>query len=157
MSTYCHTKGPAKGSVVSTPQPIKLLSLAFSSRHLDSNQTGGCVCEERTLRRSQTGLALLGLNCKASKCSGAGTGDLGVLLTQETSSIHYDYTKTYASSYGVPGKRRACSSRFSGTSVKSASRTTLAQEGRYPSSILERPNSPGCRCASTDNAGTPKV
>ncbi len=28
----------------------------------------------------------LGLNCKANKCSGAGTGDLGVLPTNEKSS-----------------------------------------------------------------------
>ncbi len=28
-------------------------------RHLDSNQKEGCVCEERTLRRSQTGKAQL--------------------------------------------------------------------------------------------------
>ncbi len=62
--------------------------------------------------------------------SGAGTGDLGVLPTQKTSSINYDYTKTYASGYGVSGKRRACSSRFSGTRVKSARCTT--QEGQSP-------------------------
>ncbi len=58
------------------------------------------TCEEQTLRRSQTGQGKLGLSCKAFKCNGTGTGDLGVLLTQETSSMHYDYTKTY----GVPGK-----------------------------------------------------
>ncbi len=33
-----------KGGVVSTPLPIKLLSLVPPSRHLDSNQKGGCVC-----------------------------------------------------------------------------------------------------------------
>ncbi len=56
------------------------------SRHMDSNRKGGCVCEERTLRRSQTGQAQLGLSCKATKCSDAGTVDLGVLTTHETSS-----------------------------------------------------------------------
>ncbi len=59
-------KGP-NGGVVSIPLPINLLSLA-------------CVCEER----SQTGQAQFGLSCKATKCSDAGTGDLGVLTTHET-------------------------------------------------------------------------
>ncbi len=54
------------GGVVSTPLLIKLLSLASPSCRLDSNQKGGCVCEERTLRSSQTGQAQLGLSCKAS-------------------------------------------------------------------------------------------
>ncbi len=42
--------GPTNG----TPQSIKL-SLGSQSRHLDFNQKGGC--EERMLRRSQTGQA----------------------------------------------------------------------------------------------------
>ncbi len=79
------------------------------------------MCEERTLRRSQTGQAQLGLSCKASKCSDAGTGDPGVLPTQETLPMNHDHNKKNASGYGVPGKRRDCSFRFSGTSVKSAS------------------------------------
>ncbi len=53
----------------------------------------------------------IGLSCKASKCSDAGTGALGVLIT---------HNSNYASGYGVPGKRRACSSRLK-SSVKSAS------------------------------------
>ncbi len=73
---------PGVGSRLST-LPIKLLSLTSPSRHLDSNQKGGCVREERTLRRSQTGQAQFGLSCKA------GTGDLGVLPTLETSSMNY--------------------------------------------------------------------
>ncbi len=77
-------KGP-NGGVVNTPLPIKLLSLAPPSRHLDENRKGGCVREERTLPRSQTGQAQPGLSCKATKCSGAGTGDIGVLTAHETS------------------------------------------------------------------------
>ncbi len=53
-------KGP-NDSVVSTPLPIKLLSLASSSRHLDSNQKGGCVCDERTPWVSSTWLELQSL------------------------------------------------------------------------------------------------
>ncbi len=71
------------GEVVSRPLPTKLLYTASLSRHLDYNQKGECVCEERTLGRSQTGQAQLGFNFKASKCSDAGTGDLGVLPPQE--------------------------------------------------------------------------
>ncbi len=40
--------GPTNGGVVGTPLLIKLLSLASSSRHLDSNRKWGCVCKERT-------------------------------------------------------------------------------------------------------------
>ncbi len=51
------------------------------STHLP-NQKGGCV-------KSGNSGALksdrLGVNCKANKCSDAGTGDLGVLTTCETS------------------------------------------------------------------------
>ncbi len=39
----------------------------------------------------------LGLNCKANKCSGAGTGDLGVLPTNEKSH-HLDLRPM-----GMPG------------------------------------------------------
>ncbi len=47
-STYWPEKGPMHGSVVSTPMPIKLLSLASPSPHLNLNRKGGC--KERTLR-----------------------------------------------------------------------------------------------------------
>ncbi len=90
--------GP-KGSVVSTPLPIKLLILASPS---DSNLKVGCVREERTLWLSQSGQAQLGLSCEASKCSDAGTGDLGVLPTEETSS------KQDKSAYYVPHGLRKC-------------------------------------------------
>ncbi len=43
---------PTNGGVISTHLPIKLLSLASPSRHLDLNQNG--KREERMLRRSQT-------------------------------------------------------------------------------------------------------
>ncbi len=79
-------KGLCSG-VVSTPLPIKLLSLASLSRHQDSNRKGGCLCEEQTLRSSQTGQAQLGLSCKGSKCSDTRTMDLGVLTTHETSAM----------------------------------------------------------------------
>ncbi len=46
------------------------------SRYLDSNR-----------KSSQTGQAQLGLSCKASKCTDAGTRDLGVLTTHETSPM----------------------------------------------------------------------
>ncbi len=55
--------GSANGGVVSASLPIKHLTLAPLSRHLDLNKKGGC--EERTLRRSQTGQAQLGLSCEA--------------------------------------------------------------------------------------------
>ncbi len=84
----------ANGGIVSTPLPIKLLSLASPPRHLDSNRKGGCVCEERTVRRYQTRQAQPGLSCKASKCSYTGTGDLCVLTTQETSSMKMTTTRT---------------------------------------------------------------
>ncbi len=68
-----------------TPLSIKLLFLASPSRQLDLNRNEACVCEERTLRRSQTRQAQRGLTCKAAKCSDAGTGTLGVLTTHEPS------------------------------------------------------------------------
>ncbi len=43
---------PINGGVISTPLPIKIISLASPSRHLGSNKKGGC--EERTLMPSQT-------------------------------------------------------------------------------------------------------
>ncbi len=43
----------------------------------------------------------LGLSCKANKCSGAGVDDLGVLTTQETSSM--DIT-TGVTDSSVPGE-----------------------------------------------------
>ncbi len=86
-------KGP-NGGVVSTPLMIKLLFLASPSRHLNSNRKGGCVCEEWTLRCSQTEQAQLGLSCKASKYSDAGTGDLGVLTTHEISSMNIATRRT---------------------------------------------------------------
>ncbi len=54
---------PTNGGVISTSLPIKLLSLASPC---GLNQKGGCVREERTLWRSQSGQAQLGLSCKAS-------------------------------------------------------------------------------------------
>ncbi len=72
-----------KGGVVSTPLPIKLLSLASPSRYLDSKRKGGFEFEEWMLQCSRTGQAQHGLSCKAAKCSDAGTGDLGVLPTHE--------------------------------------------------------------------------
>ncbi len=66
------------------------------------------------------------------------------------------YTKKYASVYGVSEIQRACSSRFSRASVKLACLTNLTQKGRSPLSILEFSNSPGFRCASTDDAGLRK-
>ncbi len=41
------------------------------------------------LRRSQTGQTQIGLSCKAPKRSDTGTGALGVLITHETSLMHY--------------------------------------------------------------------
>ncbi len=47
--------------------------------------------------------------------------------------------------------------KFSRTRVKSASWTNPTQDERSPCTILKRPNPPGRRCASHENAGTPKT
>ncbi len=83
LSTCLPTKSPS-GGVVSTPLPIKLLSLTSPSRHLDSTQKGGCV---KSGRCSAHKPGKLGLNCKANKCSDAGTGDPGVLTTHENHHV----------------------------------------------------------------------
>ncbi len=71
-------QSPTNGGVVSTPLPIKLLSLAFPSCHLDKNQKeGGGAKSGRKLDK-------FGFSCKANKCSDAGTGDLSLLPTHET-------------------------------------------------------------------------
>ncbi len=75
---------PTNGGVVSTPLSTKPLSL-------NGLKPKGSMCEERTLRRSQTGQAQLGLSCKANKCSDAGTGDPGALTTQEASSMEIQF------------------------------------------------------------------
>ncbi len=90
-------KGPNDGAV-STPLPIKLLTLASPSPHLDSNRKGRCVSEERTLRNSQTGKAQLSLSCKATKCSDAGTGDLGVVTTHETLPVKMTSFQAFSAS-----------------------------------------------------------
>ncbi len=69
------------GDVVSTPLSIKLLSLAPTSRHLDSNQKGGYVKSGRSGAHKPD---KFGLGCEVNKCSDAGTEGLGVLPTQET-------------------------------------------------------------------------
>ncbi len=70
------------GVVISTPQPIKPLSLAPPSRHLDSNQKG--ECEERTLWRSKTGQT----GCKANKCSDSGTPSFGHSIVLPVDCAH---------------------------------------------------------------------
>ncbi len=106
MCSGCQRVGmPGLGSRLSTCCPTKR-SKWRCSQHTSADQTpipcvpvaspglkpkggrGGGVCEERTLRRSQTGQAQLGLSCKASKCSDAGTGDLSVLPAHETSPMN---------------------------------------------------------------------
>ncbi len=52
LTTYWPKKGQRNSGLVCTPLPIKPLSIASLSRHLDSSQKGWC--EERTLWRSQT-------------------------------------------------------------------------------------------------------
>ncbi len=70
------------GGIVSTPLPIKLLSLASSPHRLDSIQKGGCVKSGRSgIRKPDK----LGLSCKSNKCSDAGAKDLDVLPTHEPS------------------------------------------------------------------------
>ncbi len=67
--------------VYSAHLQIKLLSFASPSRRLDKNQQEG-------VKNGRSGAIKpdrLDLSCKANKCSDAGTGDLGVLTTHETS------------------------------------------------------------------------
>lgn len=68
-----------------------------------------------------------------------------------------DSSTKYAAGYGIPKKRRACPSKFSGIGVKSTNWANSAQEGRYFCSILKNPKPTGCACASTDSAGALKV
>ncbi len=65
-------------SVVSTPLPIKLLSLA--SPGFKKEREGVYVKSGRSgaLKPDR-----LGLTCKVNKCSNAGTGDLSVPTTHE--------------------------------------------------------------------------
>ncbi len=70
----CITKGGVAGVPLSIKFPI--------SRPLHENQKGGCL---KSGRSSAVKSDRLGLSCKANKCSGAGTRDLGVLTTHETS------------------------------------------------------------------------
>ncbi len=62
---------------------IKLLSLVSPSRLLDLGQKGRCV---KSGCSGALKLDRLGLGCKAYTCNDAGTGDLGVPTTDETSS-----------------------------------------------------------------------
>ncbi len=80
--------------VVSTPLPIKLLSLASPSRHLDSTQKGGRVKSGRCGAHKP---GKLGLGCKANKCSYAGTGDLEVLTTHNKTYIRLAVAHSKAS------------------------------------------------------------
>ncbi len=72
---------PTNGGVISPYLPIKLLSLASPSSHLEGVKSG---CSN-ALKPGR-----LGLNCKANKCTDAGTGGLGVLNTHETSPCRDD-------------------------------------------------------------------
>ncbi len=72
--------------VISRPMPMKLLSLASPGF-----KPKGRMCEERTLRRFQTGQAQFGLSSKANECSGTRTGDLGRLPTHKTSPHCHQY------------------------------------------------------------------
>ncbi len=69
-------KGP---SVVSIPLPNKILSLVLPGLKPKGRV---CVKSGRSGARKPDNL---GLSCKATKCSDAGTGDLGVLTTHEIS------------------------------------------------------------------------
>ncbi len=66
----------------------------------------------------------LGLRCK----------DNGVLLTHEASSLK---NGKIAPGYGLAGKRRPCSSRFSGTNLKSAGTTIFTQKGQCACNTLD--------------------
>ncbi len=82
LSTYWPTKWPNNWqcslhtSVDQTPIPC----VPVESPGLKPN---GMVCEERTLRALKPDR--IGLSYKDNKCSDAGTEDLGVLITHETS------------------------------------------------------------------------
>ncbi len=74
--------GPTNSSVITTPLPIKLLSLVSSS----------CVTWIKTKRegvKSGCSSALkpdrLGLSCTVNKCSDVGIGDLSMLPTHKIS------------------------------------------------------------------------
>ncbi len=77
LGSRLSTDWPKKvqGSVVSTPQPIQLISLSSPSHHLDLNRKGGV----KSGRSGAHNPSKLCLSCKANKCSGVGTGDLGGL------------------------------------------------------------------------------
>ncbi len=92
---YAREKMEQIGQQIEHILSYKKVQMAVQSAHLcrsnsyplyplDPSKKGGCICEERTLRRSQTGQTSLGLSCKANKCSDTGAGDLGVLPAQET-------------------------------------------------------------------------
>ncbi len=72
--------GPTNGCIISTPLPIKLLSLASPSRHLDLNQMGKDVKSKcsGSLKQDRHGLSW-----KSNKRSDTGTGGLGVLPAHE--------------------------------------------------------------------------
>ncbi len=67
--------GPTNDGAASTPLPIKLLSLA--SPGLKQKREGGV----KSGRFGALKPGRRGLRCKATKCSYAGTEDLGVLTT----------------------------------------------------------------------------
>ncbi len=66
--------GPTNGDVVSTPLPIKLLSLASPPRYLKGMKSGR-PCDHKPSKP--------GLSCKTKKYGDAGTGGPGVLTANE--------------------------------------------------------------------------